>query len=74
MRKVRVVLILGGWVAVLPYLGIPYFWKNVLFSLSGLGLIYIGFLLYKEYQAGVGAQAFDNFSENKDFKETTPSA
>ena len=68
MRKVRIILFLGAWVALLPYLGFPFFWKNILLSLSGLGLIYLSFLWYREYKTKeVENKTFDNFSENKDF-------
>ncbi len=50
MRRERILLILGIWVAVLPYLGFPYSWKNVLFSISGLILIYYSYVFYKEFK------------------------
>ena len=62
------ILALGVWVAVLPYLGFPYAWKNVLFTLSGLTIVYFGYLLYKEFQSVEGEKienkTFENFSEN----------
>lgn len=66
MRKARIFLILGIWVAVLPYLGFPRSWKDILMTLSGLGLIYVSFMLYKEFKAKQNKEeTFDNFSENK---------
>lgn len=47
MRRERILLILGIWVAVLPYLGFPYFWKNILFSISGIILIYQSYIIHK---------------------------
>jgi hypothetical protein len=40
-------------------------------TLSGLGLIYVSFLLYKEFQIKEikEEKTFDNFSENKFFNE-----
>jgi len=68
MRRARILLMFGIWVAILPYLGFPYSWKNILFSLSGLGLVYLSYVLYKEYKAKKTiAKTFDNFSENHDF-------
>jgi len=76
MRKERILLILGIWVAVLPYLGFPYSWKNIIFTLSGFAIIYCSYVLYKEYktkdpegkQASYGAGAkerpLNNFNEN----------
>jgi hypothetical protein len=66
MRKIRALLGVGIWVTVLPYLGFPASWKSVLFTLSGFGLIYLSFLLYRESKSGE-KKAFDNFSENTDF-------
>jgi hypothetical protein len=66
MRKARIFLILGIWIAVLPYLGFPYSWKDILTTLSGLGLIYVSFMLYKESKIMEikKEKTFDNFSDN----------
>lgn len=66
MTKAYILLILGVWVAILPYLGFPYSWKAVLATISGLAVIYVSFALYKEYEAREvkKEKTFDNFSEN----------
>lgn len=69
MLKARFVLILGIWLTILPYLGFPFFIKNILFVITGLILIYFSFVLYKEYKKQNGEEIFDNFSENKDFRD-----
>lgn len=70
MRKAYILLVLGIWVAVLPHLGFPYSWKDILVTLSGLGLIYMSFTSYKESKARQNKkETFDNFSENKSFNE-----
>jgi hypothetical protein len=70
MRKARVLLILGIWLTALPYLGFPNSWKNALTVLSGLGLIWFSYLLYREYKKReVRNEIFDNFSENNFFNE-----
>lgn len=61
MSKGRLLLIVGVWVAILPYLGIPHFWKSVLFSISGLGIAVWGYFLYKENEEKKGVP--DNFTE-----------
>ena len=66
MRKARILLILGTWVTVLPYLGLPYAWKNILFTITGLGLIYFSYVLYKNIKK---KRNFDNFRENYDFEK-----
>ena len=71
MRRARIILILGIWVMVLPYLGFPSFWKNILFSASGLALVYVSLVMYREWKAREAIhRTFENFSENKDFSET----
>lgn len=71
MKKARILLILGIWVAILPYLGFPYTLKNILLTLSGLGLIFLSYTLYLEYKAThvKKEKNFDNFRENADFSE-----
>lgn len=71
MIKVKTILILGVWVMILPYLGFPYYFKNILFSITGLIFIYIGYLLYKEQkiEGKIKEKTFDNFSENNNFNE-----
>ena len=68
MRRAKTFFILGIWVAVLPYLGFPYIWKNILFSISGVILSILGFMIYREHKAMQNdGGTFDNFSENKNF-------
>jgi len=70
MKRTRILLFWGLWVAFLPYLGFPYFWKNLLFTLSGLGMVYLSFILYKEHKMkNSGNTTFENFSENSNFYE-----
>ncbi len=66
MQKAYILLFLGIWVAILSYLGFPASWKQVLFVISGLAIIYISFLLYKEAKQkdGIIEEVFDSFSEN----------
>lgn len=70
MSKVKIIFVLGIWVAILSYLGFPYFLKNILFSISGLVIMYLCYLLYRELQVGeTEEKTFDNFSENSGFEE-----
>ena len=69
MKIARTLLILGIWIAILPYLGFPYSWKQFLFSFSGLVVMYIAYLLYKKEKIDINNTTsiqFDNFSENKE--------
>jgi hypothetical protein len=71
MKKARILLALGIWVAFLPYLGFPYKFKQILFLATGLGIIYVGYIINKEAKAGQkNKEVFDNFSENIDFNES----
>jgi len=70
MQKARIFFFLGIWLALLPYLGFPSLWKSVLTTLSGLWLIYLGYMLYRESKAKESnVRTFDNFSENESFEE-----
>jgi hypothetical protein len=53
MLKARIFLTLGVWTAVLPYLGFPYYIKNILFLLTGLCLMYMSLVMYKEVKLGM---------------------
>jgi len=70
MNRARIFLILGTWIAVLPYLGFPSFWKNILFSLSGLILVYFSYIMYRSSRTKENnTKNFDNFSESNNYKE-----
>ncbi|MFZ2150314.1 MAG: hypothetical protein WAV15_04105 [Minisyncoccia bacterium] len=74
MQKARIFLILGVWVAILPYLGFPYSWKDILFTITGIALICLSYVLYKEIREKEGNQkTFDNFRENDNFDKTESS-
>lgn len=59
--KEKIIICLGVWVIILPFLGFPESWKTVLFALTGIVLAYIGALLYKSAHA----QAHSNSIETK---------
>lgn len=70
MSKVKIIFGLAIWVTILPYLGFPYSLKNILFSVTGLGLVYFAYILYRDLKAGeTKEKTFDNFSENSSFNE-----
>ncbi|MEK7088903.1 MAG: hypothetical protein AAB913_02115 [Patescibacteria group bacterium] len=70
MSKVKIIFALGVWVTILPYLGFPFSFKNVLFSVTGLGIIYLSYLLYNNSKTEeTEKKTFDNFSENSNFSE-----
>ena len=65
MNKVKTILIIAIWVAILPYLGFPYFIKNTLFTLSGLAILSLGYLTFKTLGAEKEKDVFDNFTESE---------
>lgn len=70
MKRARLFLFLGIWVAVLPYLGFPRSWKNIMFLVTGIILMYVGYVFYREMKRRIGKldkRTFDNFSENQGF-------
>jgi len=70
MRKERTLLVLGIWVAVLPFLGFPNTWRSVLFVITGIMLVYLAYLFRLEAKARIAkvdtrAKSFiDNISSN----------
>ncbi len=64
MYKAKLFLFFGIWVAILPYLGLPIMLKNILFSVTGLFLIYIGLVIRSKTPKNLSGNQFDNFSEN----------
>jgi hypothetical protein len=48
MSKEMTIIVLGVWVAIVPYLGIPGTWRTAILLLSGLGIAIVGFLLRGE--------------------------
>jgi hypothetical protein len=70
MKKIQIIFILGVWIVFLPYLGFPYFLKNILFSITGLIIIYFSYFIYINLKKREKKEkSFDNFSENSDFNE-----
>jgi hypothetical protein len=66
MPKARILLFLGTWVAVLPFLGFPYAWEDTLFFFTGLVLVLLSYLLYKDAKVKeiTKEKIFDNFKES----------
>ncbi len=48
MKKQRTLLILGIFIALLPFTGFPNSWRKTFFVLAGLSVSYIAYLLYRE--------------------------
>jgi hypothetical protein len=73
MKKARILLFLGLWVTIIPYTGFPYFWKDILTTISGLILIYFSYTLYSEHKLKERRKkSFDNFRENTNFSKPVP--
>lgn len=48
MSKETGVIVLGIWVFILPFLGIPGSWRTILLALTGAALAILGFLMRGE--------------------------
>ena len=56
----------GVFIAVLPYLGFPYIWKNIFFTLLGLGISFFAYILHKNSKVKkTEEKIFENFKENE---------
>ncbi|MEI6660138.1 MAG: hypothetical protein WCK91_01805 [bacterium] len=64
MRKERSLLIIGIWVAILPFLGFPSSWRSFMFIITGLALVYLSYMFYQEYRARMPKDA-----DNKTFTD-----
>lgn len=66
MRKEKTIFLVALWIIVLPFLGFPGNWKTVISVLTGVALIYLGYLFYmeaKERLAKIENQA-ESFIDN----------
>ncbi|KKS45012.1 hypothetical protein A3B93_00610 [Candidatus Nomurabacteria bacterium RIFCSPHIGHO2_02_FULL_42_24] len=43
--KRRLILILGVWIALMPFLGFPISWRKPIFLISGLAIAYLAYTL-----------------------------
>lgn len=70
MSKIKIIFVLSIWIIILPFLGFPSSLKDILFSTTGLVLVYFSYMLYRNLKVGeTKKENFDNFSENSDFSE-----
>lgn len=71
MRKEKTIFIIGLWIIVLPFLGFPTNWKTVMLVMTGIALIYLGYLFYMEAKDRLSkienqTESFiDNIGENE---------
>ena len=64
MRNRKIFIVSGAWIAVLPYLGFPLLFKNILLTLSGIGVGVLAYFLLKS-EEGKSAETYENFSESR---------
>jgi len=53
MRKEKTLLFMGIWVAILPFSGFPEPFRNILFVITGLLLVYLAFIYYQQANARI---------------------
>lgn len=56
MRKERILLILGILIAILPYLGVPSFFRSLFISVFGLLVSFIGYHFYKSAKKRIAVE------------------
>jgi len=64
MSKEMVVIALGIWVLIIPYLGVPGGWRTALLVITGIGLIVLGFFLRAEALSRAGRRGHSSFVEH----------
>lgn len=73
MSKEMGIIVLGVWIIVLPYLGIPGYMRTTLLVLSGIAIVSIGFFLRSEVLSrGQTRVSHRNFVENADTSTPDP--
>ncbi|MCX6753288.1 MAG: hypothetical protein NTW62_03040 [Candidatus Nomurabacteria bacterium] len=68
MKKARTFLIIGIWVAILPYLGFPYSWKQIISTLTGLGIMYFAYMIYKKEKLDMKNVESANFDTSSEYR------
>ena len=63
MRKEKTLLIIGVWVAILPFLGFTNNMRKVLFLITGIAIMYLAYLFYLEFKV----RTEKDISHNKSF-------
>ena len=53
MSKETGVILIGIWVFILPFLGIPGSWRATLLTITGIGLVLLGFILIYPMLTGI---------------------
>ncbi|MFA6397343.1 MAG: hypothetical protein WDK96_00660 [Candidatus Paceibacterota bacterium] len=48
MSKQKIILILGFWILILPFLGLTTSWKKFFLMITGISLMYLAYLIHKE--------------------------
>lgn len=48
MSKDVAIIVLGIWIAIVPFLGFPGLWETIIYVVSGLGVVLMTFLLRRD--------------------------
>ena len=71
MSKEITLILLGIWIAVVPYLGVPTSWKTSIFFISGLFVMLLGFFLRTEALARTSLRGGGKYASRQTFVENT---
>lgn len=72
MSKQKAIIILGAFVAVMPYLGFPTAWRKGFFLLAGIAIVIYGYKINKELKALRGEESNSLTSFKDNLNEHTP--
>ncbi|QSH39050.1 hypothetical protein JXR01_01920 [Candidatus Kaiserbacteria bacterium] len=65
MKHTKTIVTLGIIVALLPFLGFPSSWKNIMFLILGAGIAALAFRMYTETRTKTRAADGEEFSSYK---------
>jgi hypothetical protein len=72
MSKRQIVILLGVWIIVLPFLGFPESWRTILFMITGLYLIIVAYRLQAESRKSTAEVPFVEHKATDDIVATVP--
>jgi hypothetical protein len=71
MRKEKTLFIIGIWIVLIPFLGVPDTGRKILITITGFMVVYLAYLYYQQNKErlskieNVSKTFVDNISNNK---------
>lgn len=66
MKKIRAIAIAGLISMILPFLGLPFIIKKIVFVIIGVGLLGIAYLIFRESELRDRARLEEELNANKE--------